>query len=507
MARMMLVTFVGLFLLSSLCEPVQAKGFLARLDEIEKLLDNVKDLLGSEHYAFAKDKLGKIESVLRPVYMALGKNKNGKLGRGAASYALHRLFVQRHGWYVSGLEPQGKGFTAWSTSSPTSVLRKSIPESTVSLLEQQLFKDGFGLHELAIVAATIEHLVHNEAMERLRSAFKAQHTSTDQLLTTDDSDRILDSYMTLYIVGFLLKMSESPTPYQVQSLVASMPDLYPGWSQTKEFVRDVRQSIVSKSDHLSYLDVSKVVEETGERYGRWQDTECRSIMGQLLAIEDTTAGGAGRVRLADFYKLALQDKQLQFTESRSYLRKLGALDESDPTTPRVIITNYLYGPSNCVASSKYYEVCCINQCEDLMGRLEQEVASPDASSEQIATIVGSLSSPSSPAGRKMSPWLWRELEKIVSHHGGRVPLHGRLFAQWMHFAFPRECPYPQISGVSEPGTLADVVANEKALKDAVATDKEMQHVVDSAPARPERILDPSAHESLSLVSMQEEIVV
>jgi len=286
-----------------------------------------------------------------------------------------------------------------------------------------------------------------------------------------------------------------------------MPQIYPGWSQTKEFVRDVRQSIVSKSDQLSYLDVSKVVEETGERYGRWQDTECRSIMAQLLAIEDTTAGGAGRVRLADFYRLALHDKQLQFTESRSYLRKLGALDESDPTTPRIIITNYLYGPSNCVASSQYYEVCCINQCEDLMGRLEQEVASPDATSEEIVTIVGSLSSPSLPGGRKISPWLRRELENIVSHHGGRIPLHGRLFAQWMHFAYPRECPYPQISGVSEPGTLADVVASEQALKDAVATDQEMKRIIDSAPARPEHILDASAHESLSLVSMQEELVV
>ncbi|OLP24478.1 hypothetical protein AK812_SmicGene48940, partial [Symbiodinium microadriaticum] len=25
------------------------------------------------------------------------------------------------------------------------------------------------------------------------------------------------------------------------------------------------------------------------------------------------------------------------------------------------------------------------------------------------------------------------------------PLHGRLFAQWMHYAFPHECPYPQIA--------------------------------------------------------------
>jgi len=26
-----------------------------------------------------------------------------------------------------------------------------------------------------------------------------------------------------------------------------------------------------------------------------------------------------------------------------------------------------------------------------------------------------------------------------------VPLHGRFFAQWLHFVFPNECPYPQIA--------------------------------------------------------------
>ena len=36
------------------------------------------------------------------------------------------------------------------------------------------------------------------------------------------------------------------------------------------------------------------------------------------------------------------------------------------------------------------------------------------------------------------------MEQVASHHGGKVPLHGRLFAQWLHHAFPRECPYPHV---------------------------------------------------------------
>ena len=38
-----------------------------------------------------------------------------------------------------------------------------------------------------------------------------------------------------------------------------------------------------------------------------------------------------------------------------------------------------------------------------------------------------------------------KLHSIASQHGGEVPLHGRLLAQFMHFAFPNECPYPHIS--------------------------------------------------------------
>merc|ERR1712007_266398 len=35
-----------------------------------------------------------------------------------------------------------------------------------------------------------------------------------------------------------------------------------------------------------------------------------------------------------------------------------------------------------------------------------------------------------------------QLEQIAAAHGGNVPIHGRLFAQWLHYVFPRECPFP-----------------------------------------------------------------
>merc|ERR1719215_2354720 len=44
----------------------------------------------------------------------------------------------------------------------------------------------------------------------------------------------------------------------------------------------------------------------------------------------------------------------------------------------------------------------------------------------------------------------RLLEEIGSPHGGYVPLHGRLFSQWMHHAYPREFPYPHQAGETKP---------------------------------------------------------
>ena len=83
------------------------------------------------------------------------------------------------------------------------------------------------------------------------------------------------------------------------------------------------------------------------------------------------------------------------------------------------------------------------------------------------------------APRALSQALQTRLREVANLHGGRVPIHGRLFAQWMHHAFPREllggifvvcrqekegiprggtamirprCPYPHEFGTTSPQT-------------------------------------------------------
>jgi len=126
-----------------------------------------------------------------------------------------------------------------------------------------------------------------------------------------------------------------------------------------------------------------------------------------------------------------------------YLQSIGALDEGHHKQKQVRIANYITGPSNCISKTKYYAVCCLNECEELINELEGEIRAPIASVEHLVRLVRSLSSATVEAPRQVSTDLVAKLQGIADHHGGSVPLHGRLFAQWMHFAFPNECPYPE----------------------------------------------------------------
>jgi len=227
-----------------------------------------------------------------------------------------------------------------------------------------------------------------------------------------------------------------------------------------------------------------------------------------VAVEDPSVGGAGRVRLADFYGQALNNGKWQFSESADYLRQLGALDESDVSNPRVIIPNYIYGPSNCGAASTYYSVCCLDECEGIIGRLEQMLAAPEASPSAILPLIQMIASSTMPSNRTLSPWLHQRLEEVAKHHGGQVPLHGRLFAQWLHYAYPRECAFPHAAGTTDPKLPKDALS----VKDAdslTVNETVMQLHVDAAPPRKIRIpgSEAAADEESAMWSMDEELVV
>jgi hypothetical protein len=202
--------------------------------------------------------------------------------------------------------------------------------------------------------------------------------------------------------------------------------------------------VVPDHEAMIFSDVSQIVEAVNERYGKQADKDCQDIQDKLVQLEDA---GTGRVKLRDFYESVAARGFWNFRETVEYLKHAGAIDESDPSALRVIIPNYLQMSSNCLVPSEYYSICCFDRCES-MAHLEREIQAPHATAERILGIVSSLASDSVPANRTLPIGLVRKLEEVSAHHGGVVPLHGRLFAQWMHYAYPRECVYPHVSNTT-----------------------------------------------------------
>merc|ERR1719420_113874 len=349
---MAVITLTALLLLVSAASVAQGNTFLGRLPhqnataalsaESERaLLAELEVALGKGHRHATEKRLKRIEQMLSPMVGAVAKNEHGKLGSAGAGYVLHRVFVQRHGWFIRALEPAGKALASWNTSSPTSILEERVPEHVQNLFEKRLGSHGLGLKELAILAGTLEHLVHVEALERLKVSYLAKNITEEDVLSEEEAIEVLDMYMAIYILGFLHSDLKTMTGETAQELHSNILELYPTWPETQQFLREVYRSVAPKRDYLYFNEMENVIAEIGERYGRFQDVECRQLKDMLVASEDPSVGGAGRVRIADFYKKALNEGKWQFSESVDYLRQLGALDESDASNPRVIIPNYI----------------------------------------------------------------------------------------------------------------------------------------------------------------------
>jgi len=446
------VSMVGFLLclgaIASVVRPADANVFLrsgkgaleqVRVNDVEAALSSeLAAALGGGH---GEAKISQMERALRPMYDILPKNSFGNLGRASVRYALRRFFVQKHGWFVKGLESAA---SAPNVSSPTAMLKDRVPSYIEDLFEQQFggLRFGFGLRALAELAATLEHLVHDEAMGRLQASYQAHHKLPTDLINEQEAYLIIEVYMISKIVGTDLS---NVTTEQIEGEKRR----FPGWRDTQTWLRDLQLGAVYTdrgffsnpfvSGQLSFARVAHVVEEVGDRYGRIQDI-CRGLKQDLL---ERQGGQPGRVPLSNFYRTG-RVARWRFNEGIDYLRQVGALDESDPKMPSVIVPNYVSGHSNCLGGSSFYSVCCISECDELLGHLEKEIATPTADPHQIAALVAALPSDTVDAPRNLSSSLVGRLDSIAQRHDGRVPLHGRLFAQWMHHAYPYGCPYPQL---------------------------------------------------------------
>merc|ERR1719247_2154637 len=152
----------------------------------------------------------------------------------------------------------------------------------------------------------------------------------------------------------------------------------------------------------------------------------------------------------------------------------------------------------------------MDECEGILGRLEQLISAPDASASTILSLIPMIPSASMPSNRTLSTWLQQRLHQVANHHSGRVPLHGRLFAQWLHYAYPRECNFPHAAGTINPVRPEDLLESGTVTEDDISLNEtEMQKVIASANPVKHRIpgSEADAIEESGMWTMDEELVV
>jgi|Transcript_28654 hypothetical protein len=414
--------------------------------EKEFLLD-VEAALGRKLPGGKDDHFAEILESLQPTFLSLDKNEYGKLGHTAVRYALHRLFVARHGWFIDGLDPAGRHF---NSTSPIQVLSGKVNAHAQGLFEKRLGGKGFGVQELAVFAALLEDLISQEAVDNLQNLFKLFNVAADEVHSTKAADEFIDLYMTKYILGDKV---EGVSVKQLRKTKNHMHEIYSGWAQTQKFVRKLRQDVLGDRDHISLPDIRKVVVKIGEQFGQVQNLDCHTLKTRLIGLE---TGEKGCVPFSSFYAPSVKSDgdQWQMEESPEYLKQLGIVDDSNPNNMKVMVPNYLNSPVNCISTSAYYSVCCIDECDNILGRIERHVRGPSATPLVLSALVSKMSSSTEPGNRTLTFSQMRRLNSIAEKHDGQVPIHGRLFMQWMHTVYPRECAYPHMSGTTTPA-LAD----------------------------------------------------
>jgi len=446
----MKMLYVCAALLVTISRPCTARRFRNGPAGRSILLE-VEDVLGKDVRHRVESRATRLEETLSKSFMALPKNERGAVRASAARYALHRLFVQLHGWQMKGLELRGD---SWHHNSPMEAFGRRVPTRLYSLLHDRLENHGLDLLDLSIMGALLENIVHSEVESRFNITLKALRLNTS-VIDRKVAFNAMETYLATYIIGRREEeeqLDEKSAAKLILFTKAQMDRglLYTRWGAAKDLLEKAADEITPEAATFETTTILAVLEKVADQFFHLENEECRSMRDKLVVLEDHE--GTGRVPLGEFYRPTMRGGVTPtFSESEGYLAGNGALDETDAQMQRVLISNYVLLDSNCLASSGYYSVCCIDECEGLMTQLETKLQAPTAEPSELLRIIPTMTVPTVSANYSIIAEHERRLQDIAEHHDGKVPLHGRLFAQWMHHLFPRTCPFPH-----EAGAIVDV---------------------------------------------------
>jgi len=418
---------------------VSQNDFLRKVSTREIVNDleqSLSDLLGGHTSSAASKRMVAIEASVWQTFQSLPKNPMGRLAPPAVRYIVHGYFAREHGWQIKGMEPHSMQVNASAAKvHDVNILQDKAPLLVEGLLEARHQDHGLALTDVIAMVAVLEQLVFDESVTLLEASYRLNAESVSASVDEAALHRVLRSYLVLFGQGSKANLFDAA---RHQAMLEARP---------REDIDDFERNAVLNFQYArrhqtnpflagqySFEAAAEIVADLAQKYGKWQNAECRDMKAHLVELDPE---GSGRVPLALLYAQP-QGSTYHFSESAEYLRTIGALDETS-SQAKVLIANYITGPSNCIASSSYYSVCCLNNCDSIMDEIQHKVLAPFASPQILLQIVQNMSN-----GQALPRGLSEKLLSIAERHSGEVPLHGRLFAQWLHFAFPHECNFPAI---------------------------------------------------------------
>ncbi|CAK0843613.1 unnamed protein product [Prorocentrum cordatum] len=403
-----------------------------------------------KHRSSEGARLAELEGALAATWRSLPKNGAGLLEAQTLRLVVRRHFSRASALVVRGFEPSQQ---YWPQAAGRAGGAGAFGDGALEQLGGALASGqaasprGFSARDAALVVLLVERLVSDQEEALLEEAYENCSLSPHGRIGRAQLQTALEHYLVQWMMG-----SDRETANALLANRSILESGFPHWAALADLLRgsvralDFRRQRAMQPGALraeySFQEARAIVAGITRSFASFWDDECR-VMKEGLVKMDTYR--TGRVPLSKFYGAGL-DTEWRYGESEAYLRGLGVLDESSRWLGKqVIITNYMHGESNCIVSGSHYKVCCMDDCEGLLGEIEAAAGSPALDPLELLELVENVAAPTLAAddGTPALPRaLAAQLRSIAAAHGGVVPLHGRLFARWLHLAFPHHCPLP-----------------------------------------------------------------
>lgn len=440
-----------------------------RPDRLEQALSSeIESVLAGTHSGVKEGRVGLVEKQVRSLYEGLPKNQHGNLDHTTARYALFQRFQRRRGWYVRSLNPSGE---SQLPASKAEEVRGQVPIHLLNSLETKTGGKGINLKHFVAVVVTLEHLISSDMDQRLKAAYYSHHHSVNSSLSPAQANEVLVTWMA-HFLSLEHRSGYALTPEAARKELAEIRAAFSSFTKVEGYIDKAlkRSSKENNGASLNFASMVQAAHRVMEQYEEQSASDCLDIKDDFAKL---AGGDKGRVLLADLHKAAMEG-QGSFKETTDYLRGVGALDESNPAAPIVLMPNYIYSPSQCLGTTSFYDLCCPSECDLHRERLEQTISKSKITPKEVFAVFKSLSTNTK-----------KDLEAIAKKKGGSLAINGYGFSQWLHVAFPKECPLPNPSlygangDASIPSSNKDYqdVASMRSSMDITASQEELAEEV------------------------------